>query len=168
MNKFSFQPLSENDFAMLYDWLNRPHVADRWDGQMTLADVENRYRKHINSNCVFPFIVKIENRPIGFIQSYNANLVGDGWWENEPPGTWGVDQYIAEFDLLNKGLGSSFIREFTDRLLERPGVNRVITDPAPDNTRAIRCYEKAGFKKISVTNTPDGPAMIMEKLRLNF
>lgn len=135
---------------------------------MTLADVENQYGKHLASNCVFPFLVEFNRTPIGFIQSYNANLVGDGWWENEPPGTWGVDQYIANYNLLNKGIGSSFVRLFTDELLSRPEILRVITDPAPDNTRAIRCYEKAGFNKIGVTSTPDGPAMIMEKVRQNF
>jgi aminoglycoside 6'-N-acetyltransferase Ib len=34
-------------------------------------------------------------------------------------------------------------------------------DPAPNNRRALRCYEKAGFRQIRTIVTPDGPAMVM-------
>lgn len=164
MSSFRFRPLAVTDFPMLHEWLNRPHVSARWDDQTSLAEVEERYKRHLNSDCVFPHIVELDGKPIGFIQSYNAELVGDGWWESEPPGTWGVDQYLAEENLLGKGIGSSFIRAFTDDLLRRPEVKRVITDPAPDNARAIRSYEKAGFVSKGVIQTPDGPALLMEKV----
>jgi RimJ/RimL family protein N-acetyltransferase len=151
------------DVPQLHDWLNRPHVAERWDNATTLPEVEKRYQTHLNSACVFPFIVELDGKPIGFIQSYNAELVGDGWWPGEPPGTWGVDQYLGEEGLLGKGIGSQFIRAFTDDLLKKSQVKRIITDPAPDNKRAIRAYEKAGFIGIGIVETPDGPAFLMEK-----
>jgi len=159
----TFRPVTLLDVPKLHDWLNRPHVAERWDNATTLSEVEKRYQANLESNFVFPFIVELDGKPIGFIQSYNAELVGDGWWLNEPSGTWGVDQYLGEEDLLEKGIGSQFIREFTDELLKKPEVKRVITDPAPDNKRAIRAYEKAGFVGIGITQTPDGPAFLMEK-----
>jgi aminoglycoside 6'-N-acetyltransferase len=37
----------------------------------------------------------------------------------------------------------------------------VVIDPDPANARAIRAYEKAGFSKDRVVDTPDGPAMLM-------
>lgn len=160
---FQFRPLTMADMPLLHGWLNRPHVAARWDGATSLPEVQERYQKHLGSKSVFPHIVEMNGKPIGFIQSYNAELVGDGWWENEPPGTWGVDQYIGEENLIGKGVGSTFIRIFTDQLLKTPGITRIITDPAPDNARAIRAYEKAGFSKIDVIQTPDGPALLMEK-----
>lgn len=162
---FTFRPVSMLDVPLLHDWLNRPHVAERWDNATTLPEVEKRYRTHLDSGCVFPFIVELDGKPIGFIQSYNAELVGDGWWQDEPSGTWGVDQYLGEESLLGKGVGSQFIREFTDDLLNTSQVKRVITDPAPDNKRAIRAYEKAGFIGIGIIQTPDGPAFLMEKLK---
>lgn len=39
------------------------------------------------------------------------------------------------------------------------------TDPSPDNPRAIRCYEKAGFVQQDVIATPDGPAVYMVQTR---
>lgn len=152
-----------SDVPQLHDWLNRPHVAERWDNAMSLVEVEMQYRSNLASAFVFPFIVELDGKPIGFIQSYNAELVGEGWWQDQPPGTWGVDQYLGDENLLGKGIGSQFIREFTDNLLKKSEVKRVITDPAPDNGRAIRAYEKAGFIRLGITQTPDGPAFLMEK-----
>jgi aminoglycoside 6'-N-acetyltransferase-1b len=40
-------------------------------------------------------------------------------------------------------------------------VTKIQTDPAPTNLRAIRCYEKAGFRKVGIVDTPDGPALLM-------
>jgi RimJ/RimL family protein N-acetyltransferase len=153
-----------SDVPLLHGWLNRPHVAERWDSATTLPEVETKFRAHLESTSAFPFVVELDGKPIGFIQSYNANTVGDGWWEKEPPGTWGVDQYLGEESLLGKGVGSQFIRKFTDDLLSKSHVKRVITDPAPDNKRAIRAYEKAGFVGIGNIQTPDGQAFLMEKV----
>jgi aminoglycoside 6'-N-acetyltransferase len=62
--------------------------------------------------------------------------------------------------MVNQGHGSAFIRAFTDRLLAS-GAPRVITDPDPANARAIRAYEKAGFQRGRLVDTPDGIALLM-------
>ena len=46
-------------------------------------------------------------------------------------------------------------------------VTEVRVDPHPDNIRAIRCYEKAGFKKIGPLKS-DGSAVMMILDRKNF
>ena len=161
--EFEFKLLTKNDYDLIHNWLNRKHVADRWDGPQTLEAVIEKFDRKIASNYVFPYLVYMDGQTIGYIQSYQADLVGDGWWEDEPKGTWGVDQYVAEENLLGKGIGPKFLRQFTDMLLSRAEVSRVITDPDPLNTFAVRAYEKAGFSKLGIRSTPDGPALIMER-----
>jgi aminoglycoside 6'-N-acetyltransferase len=39
----------------------------------------------------------------------------------------------------------------------------MVIDPSPDNPRAIRAYEKAGFEKVGMIDTPDGPALLMAR-----
>jgi len=41
------------------------------------------------------------------------------------------------------------------------GTPRVLTDPHPANARAIGAYEKAGFRKDRMVDTPDGRALLM-------
>jgi aminoglycoside 6'-N-acetyltransferase len=36
-----------------------------------------------------------------------------------------------------------------------------VIDPDPANTRAIRAYEKAGFSRDRLVDTPDGAALLM-------
>jgi aminoglycoside 6'-N-acetyltransferase len=62
--------------------------------------------------------------------------------------------------MIGHGHGSGFIRQFTESLLAS-GIPRVVTDPDPDNARAVRAYAKAGFQSDRVVDTPDGPALLM-------
>lgn len=162
--KFKFVPLKESDIPLLHEWLNRKHVADRWDGPQSIEEVGGRYGLLINSTTVFPHLVYFNDTPFGYIQSYNAFNSSGGWWTDQPEGTWGVDQFIADEKFLGLGLGSEFVKAFTDELLKRAEVKKIITDPAPENAFAIRAYEKAGFIQKQIVQTPDGPAMLMEKL----
>ena len=51
--------------------------------------------------------------------------------------------------------------QFVEFLFRDWGVTKIQTDPAPINLRAIRCYEKVGFRKVAIVDTPDGPALLM-------
>jgi aminoglycoside 6'-N-acetyltransferase Ib len=145
---------------MLAEWLNRPHVAEWWADCQTLAEVREQILT--DDSTVLPYIAYLESLPIGYIQSYVATDAGDGWWPDEhDPGMRGIDQFLADADSLGRGLGTQMVREFVQFLFEDPTVTRIQADPAPSNLRAIRCYEKAGFRRVGVVSTPDGAAMLM-------
>jgi len=106
---------------------------------------------------------------MGLIQSYVVIGSGDGWWENErDPGARGVDQFLADAEQLNRGLGTAMLRAFLAELFSDPAVTVVQADPSPDNHRAIRCYAKAGFAAVGEVVTPDGPALLMRCSRARF
>lgn len=52
------------------------------------------------------------------------------------------------------------VRNAPEKLLAE-GVPRIVIDPDPNNARAIRAYEKAGFHRDRLAATPDGPALLM-------
>jgi RimJ/RimL family protein N-acetyltransferase len=114
------------------------------------------------SSTIRPYFVLFDGTPGGYIQSYVAMGSGDGWWENEQnPGVRGIDQFLADSNQLGRGLGTAMVRAFVEQLFADPSVTRVQTDPSPENGRAIRCYEKAGFRVTREVDTPDGPALLM-------
>jgi len=156
--------MTAHDLVMLHDWLNRPHIVEWWGGERpTLAEVRSQYLPRVMAQArVTPYIAMLGARPIGYAQSYVALGSGEGWWEDETdPGVRGIDQSLAEPGELGKGLGTLLVRALVARLFRDPAVTKIQTDPAPGNLRAIRCYEKAGFRQVGPIVTPDGPAIYM-------
>ncbi|HIE86424.1 MAG: GNAT family N-acetyltransferase [bacterium] len=130
----SFRPLKESDYPLLFDWLQRPHVKEWWDdGDDTLAKVSRHYSS--DPDTTFRYIVQSDDSsPIGYIQYYL-----------EPDEVVGVDLLIGEPALLNQGIGTEVITTFVEMVYSWRDPKKIVIDPEPENIRAIRCYEKAGF-----------------------
>ncbi|HYD51608.1 MAG TPA: GNAT family N-acetyltransferase [Gemmatimonadaceae bacterium] len=162
-----FRPLARADFPMLHEWLARPHVAEWWQPTPALEELVAEYEPTLAPDSRDrAYIALADGAPIGFIQSYVVMGSPDGWWPDETdPGARGIDQFLADTHRLGQGLGTAMVRAFVARLFADPVVTRIHTDPSPDNARAIRCYEKAGFARVGIVDTPDGPALLMVQFR---
>ena len=158
-----FRRLVESDLALLAEWLARPHVLEWWRPYPSLEAVREHYLPRIRGESVVtPYLALLEGEPVGYLQSYVAADVGGHWWPGvQDRGAWGIDQFLADGARLGQGLGTSMVRAFVDLLFDDPGVREVRVDPAVDNLRAIRCYEKAGFRALGPVTTPDGPSLLM-------
>jgi aminoglycoside 6'-N-acetyltransferase Ib len=160
--------MTEHDLPLLHRWLNEPHVVQWWGGERpTLEHVRQHYLPRILAEQnVKPYIALLEGEPLGYAQSYRAADAGGGWWMDErDPGVHGIDQFIGDPTRLGISLGTRLVRALVDLLFSDAAVTKIQTDPAPDNLRAIRCYEKAGFRSIKTIVTPDGPAVYMLQSR---
>ena len=167
--KFSFRPLAHADLPLLHEWLNRAHVAEWWDEQRDLEHVLRTFGVDLDSPVIRMFLACVDAEPIGYIQVYRVMGADPEWWTDETdPGARGIDQFLANAEQLGQGLGSSMVRQFVGRLFADPEVTLVQTDPSPRNVRAIRAYEKAGFRRVAEVSTPDGPALLMRVQRAEF
>jgi aminoglycoside 6'-N-acetyltransferase len=156
-SRYQFRPMSAADLPMVRRWLEAPHVAQWWhdpDEQFALVSED------LDHPAMDQFVVAAENRPFAYLQCYDPNAWPEGGLGMHPDGTRGIDQFIGEPDMVDRGHGSALIRSFVDNLLNT-GTPRVITDPDPENIRAVRAYEKAGFQKARLVDTPDGRALLM-------
>lgn len=163
--KYIFKPLMESNFHVIESWLKKPHVKEFWDDGETWQESYEKYVRRTSSNIVEQFIIYYLDKPLGYIQFYWAHKVGNGWWENVPDDVVGIDQYIGEEEFLGQGHGTNMIKCFVELLFNNYKISKIITDPSPNNLRAIKCYEKVGFKNINVIETPDGLANLMEYLK---
>lgn len=148
------------DLDWIAKWLANPHVAAWWNDDVE-EEVEN-IAAHIGSASVKPYMLEIDGRTAGYIQSYDPHAEAGHPYQDQPPGTLGIDQMIGEPDLVGLGHGPRMIMEFA-RLRFDEGVPRLIIDPDPDNHRAIRAYTKAGFTIFDRRTTIYGPALMMRR-----
>lgn len=160
--RFTFRPLTADDLPLLHDWLNRPHWIEWWGEPPSFDEVEAKYLPRLDDpTAARPFVAFLGDEPMGYIQRYDAHANAD-WWPDEPgPGVVGIDQSLADGDRLGQGLGTAMVRQFCEWIFEDPAVTEIRLDPRPDNLRAIRCYEKAGFRSRGEITTPDGAAVWM-------
>jgi aminoglycoside 6'-N-acetyltransferase len=61
----------------------------------------------------------------------------------------GIDVFLDP-DLHGRGIGTEAVRRVVRILVDDRGHHRITIDPAASNARAIRAYEKAGFRVVGV------------------
>jgi len=157
---YEFRPMTEADLPLLHRWLNEPHVSRWWGEPAAQFDLVSG---DLNEPAMDQFIVIKDSQPFAYLQCYRLTDWNVGFGE-QPDGTRGIDLLIGETEMLGRGHGSDFIRIFVERQFAA-GTARVVTDPDPQNDRAIRAYEKAGFMRDRLVETPDGPALLMVRDR---
>jgi aminoglycoside 6'-N-acetyltransferase len=154
--EYVFHSMSSGDLPLARQWLETPEVVRWWgrpDEQYALVSGD------LDHPDMDQFIVAIGEHRFGYLQCYALST----WNQNfgpQPAATRGIDQFIGEPDMIGRGHGSRFIRHFVDALLSS-GIPRVVTDPDPDNRRAVRAYSKAGFQSDRLVDTPDGRTLLM-------
>jgi aminoglycoside 6'-N-acetyltransferase len=153
---YEFLPVPMADLPLIRRWLETPHVSEWWHDPAEQFELVSGDLDHPD---MAQYIVASGGRPFAYLQCYRLSDWNTGFGP-QPAGTRGLDQFIGEADMLDRGHGSGFIRNFTERLLGQ-GIPRIVIDPDPANARAIRAYEKAGFAKDAIVDTPDGPALLM-------
>jgi aminoglycoside 6'-N-acetyltransferase len=156
MVRYAFRDMTADDLPMIRRWLAEPHVREWW------GDPAEQYRLvsgDLDEPAMDQYIVFADGRPFGYLQCYDLTAWNCGFGE-QPKGTRGIDLFIGETDMIEQGHGSAMIRAFVDERLKR-GAPRVVTDPDPKNSRAMRAYENAGFGRVGMVDTPDGASLLM-------
>ncbi len=154
---FEFRAVTKKDAALLKRWIASPDWQDWWDE----PDLEVRQiMEHLDSDSFEPIIVELNGKPVAYVQTHDPHMEEDHPYQDQPFGTLGIDISIGEESDLNKGLGTEILKSLAAILFEE-GATRLIIDPDPDNKRAIRSYEKAGFVAFDTRTSEFGPALMM-------
>ena len=155
-DSYAFRPMTADDLPLVRDWLAAPHVMQWWgkpDEQFALVSGD------LDEPAMDQYLVATAGPPFGYLQCYRLTDWNTGFGPH-PDGTRGIDMFVALPEMTGRGHGAGMIRAFADNLLAT-GTPRVVTDPDPKNARAIRAYEKAGFQRDRLVDTPDGTSLLM-------
>ena len=143
------------DYDLMVRWRNLPHVRYWWDPDdppLTREVAIEEYRPMTRPDATSTAcIVELQGRPVGHMQFYlwtsyatYANAIGipfDG-------DTWGIDLFVGEPERIGRGLGTRMVNLLCEYLEAERNASAVTLTTEVDNSVAIRCYEKAGFKRV--------------------
>ena len=153
------RPTTPADAGELAAILATPEVA-RWWPAFDLGRVDAELTGRDEDVEVYAILV--DDRLVGAIQSHE---------ETDPEFRHaGIDLFIAP-EFHGAGLGPDAIRTLARHLIDGRGHHRLTIDPAAANERAIRAYEKVGFRRVGrlrrYQRFPDGTwqdGLLMELL----
>lgn len=165
-SRFTFEPVRHEHLALIDGWLRQPHWQQWWaDPESELGYIRDMLE---GRDTTRPFIFCLGGGPVGYIQYW---FIGDHqnevwipdhpWLAKLPSDAVGVDLSIGDEGLLSKGIGSAVLREFSERLLDE-GYRTIVIDPDSENLRAVRAYEKAGFRPVPSLAAQGGDVLIMQ------
>jgi aminoglycoside 6'-N-acetyltransferase len=141
------RPLRVEDAPRLAELAADPEVARWW------PDLDER-----------ELVKKAERRPgaAGFAVLHDGEIVGLVQYHEELDREYrhaGIDLFIGA-PFQDRGLGADTVRTIARHLVDDRGHHRLTIDPVAHNARAIRCYEKVGFRRVGVLREyqrePDG------------
>jgi aminoglycoside 6'-N-acetyltransferase len=156
MAQYAFRDMTADDLPVIKRWLAEPHVREWWGDP---AEQYELVSGDLDEPAMDQYIVSADGKDFGYLQCYDLTAWNSGFGE-QPKGTRGIDLFIGEADMIAHGHGSAMLHAFVDERL-RQGAPRVVTDPDPNNLRARRAYENAGFTAAGMVDTPDGPSLLM-------
>ena len=123
-----------------------PSVAEWWGASekavrdaMATSDVETHY------------LIEVGDETVGMIQSFE---------ETDEMYQYASIDIAVRSAWQGQGIGPESIRTLARHLLDDRGYHRLTIDPAAHNAKAIKAYERVGFKPVGVMRKyergPDG------------
>ena len=145
--------LTDKDKIQLAKWLSNPEVLQYYEGRDNPFNKEKVEQEFFaDDDDVARFLVELNEVPIGYLQFYEVDgeerqIYG---YDDSEEVIYGMDQFIGEVAYWNKGIGTQLVRSVVMYLIRKKDADLIVMDPQIQNDRAIRCYEKCGFKKVKL------------------
>jgi aminoglycoside 6'-N-acetyltransferase len=144
----NLRPVAATDALRLTEVLTDPGVAEWW-GHWDFDRVQREVIAGTDDTVIY--VIEVDDKVIGLIQYAE---------EDEP------DYRHAGIDIAlhsawhGRGLGTDAVRTLARHLFDDRGHHRITIDPAAHNQRAIRSYQRVGFRPVGVMRRyergPDG------------
>ena len=153
------RPATRADFEMIRRWLGRPDIQEWWG---PIAATEAEVNIALSSAFAICRIIEAGGNPVGYAHAVDATIWGESLPQDLDPGTWDLDLFVADEAHRGKGVGQVALKLLRDEVFATTLAVAVCVFPSVKNERAVRAYEKAGFRWKRVWNDPyAGPSWFM-------
>jgi len=141
----------ESHAALLREWLHRPHVVRWW------LDQERALVEAAGLPPESQAMIVEEGRPVGYLRwepPSREDLAAAGL-SDLPDHLVDIDIMIGEPEALGRGMGPKALALLLDRFRADPRVEWAGLGTSLANERAIRAFEKAGFRRFREIADPE-------------
>jgi len=153
------RPAIRADWDLIRGWLARPDIQEWW-GPVSATEAE--VNMALGSQHALCRIIEADGRPVGYAHAVDATLWGDELPQDLEAGTWDLDLFIASEAHRGKGVGQVALAMLKSEVFASTLAVAVCVFPSVKNERAVRAYEKAGFRWRRIWNDPyAGPSWFM-------
>lgn len=141
--KCYLSPINLEDVQLYMEWLNNEEVFQYLlVGTSVISyEIEKEALLRLSKEHVYGIIDKESHMLIGNVGLLNLNHIHK---------TSEVGIFIGNTDYWGKGYGTEALRLIVDYGFRILGLENIMLNVFENNERAIRSYEKVGFKKIGI------------------
>jgi aminoglycoside 6'-N-acetyltransferase len=134
----TLRPLRPSDREALVEVLRDPSVTAIWDSRGAEHSTDELLSGDANWTV---WVIEVDGELAGSIQAAEN--------DDEDYKSAGIDIFMST-RFQGRGLGTEAVRTLARYLIDIRGHHRLTIDPAASNARAIRTYEKVGFRPVGV------------------
>ena len=139
--KVYLSPINLDDTELYVKWLNNPRITDFLDcndNLITLSNEKDFLEKIANEEFTFAIVKKEDDTLLG-----NVGLTKIDYKNGRAE----LGIFIGEEDNLSKGYGSEAIKLLLEFAFNEIRLHTVMLTVFSNNPRAIKAYNKCGFKE---------------------
>ncbi len=147
--------LERKDVPVMARWLSDPRVLAHYGGRDRPMDedkVAAKYLARQGEPIQACLVEKADGAPLGYVQIVRLSPQEAAAYGHEAEGSCGdaprvyaLDMFLGDPLTWGQGLGTALASALLAHLASL-GADAVQVDPRVGSARAIRCYEKAGFR----------------------
>ena len=141
------------EYELLSSWMSDERVLE-WvygrDNAFSLERTVSHFGPRVRGeDPTRACMITLDDQAIGFLQ-YTPVDEPSAYGLDHAEDAWGMDVLIGEPELWSGGYGSTAFRLLCGFLVEHEGAKRLLIDPRVENPRAVRAYEKVGFRTVKI------------------
>jgi aminoglycoside 6'-N-acetyltransferase len=151
--KVSLRPfIHTSDHALLEKWIKNSHIKEWWGDP-------DKIIKELSEPAIGgeEAIITIQDKPVGYVRWQIPSLeeLLEAGLDDLPNSVVDIDIAIGEVSYLGRGIASQALRLLINRLLMSANAPMIMMCTSINNIKAIKCFDKAGFKKNRVFADPE-------------
>jgi RimJ/RimL family protein N-acetyltransferase len=159
MIKVGLVRLNKKHFPLFHKWWNDLEIlkfsSDRLD-KRPKAEIDEFLTKHLEDANSFDWIISVNDKKIGYFLIHKKR--NKKYWE--------LYIVIGEKEYWGRGIGTIVIKRMCRWFFKKVSTEKVLRlEVNADNSRAVRCYEKVGFKKVRKNYDGKVPGIVMELIK---